>query len=76
MRVVKSKQNKYEKKFQNLPEQTKNKKQEICLKDLSTKIQAVKNMAKEINTTLKDHEERLDELEQYSSFKLSSIAWV
>ena len=66
IKQIKSKQNDYEKEFLNHPEQTKNKKQEISLKDLSTKIQAVENMAKEINTTLKDHEERLDELEQYS----------
>ena len=57
IKQIKSKQNDYEKEFLNHPEQTKNKKQEISLKDLSTKIQAVENMAKEINTTLKDHED-------------------
>ena len=66
IKQLKSKQNDYEKEFLNLSEHTKNKKQKISLKDLSTKIQAVENMAKEINTTLKDHEKRLDELEQYS----------
>ena len=64
IKQIKSKQNKYENEFLNLPEQSKTKKQEISLKHFSTKIQAVENMAKEINTTLK--EERLDELEQNS----------
>ena len=38
IKQIKSKQNDYEKEFLNHPEQTKNKKQEISLKNLSTKI--------------------------------------
>ena len=73
IKQIKSKQNQYEKEFLNLQEQSKNKKQEISLKDLSTKIQAVKNTAKKINTTLKDHEERSDKLEQYSHSNCLSL---